>query len=144
MVLRGRDGAPDLRLHGTASREGASHDVSREDDGQLWRDANGALRYTPGLYSDKLKISVSLEDIRPPGLDRARRGQTFTVEAPVQLLVDDNATPSYPVAESWTVADPDGDLTAYRPEVVMMLTGIEDAQDEHQARSRVRLTLEEV
>lgn len=115
-------------------------------EGEVWRDVNGVLRFSPGIGGVKWRLRLSASDLAPPAFAHVGHGLVCRVTAADWWVVLDSESPTRPAAEVRAVPTAEGgSYTAFRPILTMMLTERSWSRpDEWQPDRRWSMTWEEV
>lgn len=111
--------------------------------GYLLRDINGDLCNLSDANFAKYASTVTGEDQQSPAANGVMPGMQITVDCIVELAYltsGGSATRSVVSSSSYT----EGDFTRYRPQLVMLVVGLEIDCDEWGATNNWTLSLEEV
>lgn len=115
-------------------------------EGELWRDVNGTLRFSPGIGGVKWRLRLSASDVAPPAMAHVRMGLLLRVTSCDWWVVPGGAALPRPAAEIRAVPTSDGgSYTAFRPVLDMRLVERSWSRpDEWQPDRRWSVALEEV
>lgn len=109
----------------------------------IYRDVNGGLHNVGSGSFQKYRSTIQCQDQRPAILDGVWPGKAVTVKCIQELsYVTAGGSPARTVVSGSSRTE--GDLTYYRPQLSMMVTGFSVQTDEYGADVSWRLDLEEV
>jgi hypothetical protein len=108
----------------------------------LRRDVNGVLRNVVDIRFRKYKSTISCRDGETPCLDNAWIGITCEVSCAFEFSYPTGGTPARPVVGGSTRVQ--NGVTYYRPQLLMMVTGIKVSLPEYPSVYDWSIDLEEI